>query len=722
MFMVGFFCNIRVKLQIMHKTLFSIILVLSFLQGIWGQRSTKEIMDSLRIKLYSADITEREQIKILNRLTFRWSYAHRDSANYYLNKYKVLVNKLGDRKHLSYVARFESLRLLEEGNIPKAIHYDKYRIELGLELGDYSIASNACSDLGNGYLKIGNLDSALIAYELGLNYATKGAKITPKARALINIGELNKIKGNYLLALLNTQKALDLCLDYNLIGFLASTYNLLGEIYLEVEDIEKAKKHFKKAIEWAIHTNNKNKLAISYEMLAKSQIANNQFDLAEQNLKQSIIVGAQSKINNIEGRARWKLADLYRIQHRNEAALEMLEQSLSLLEQNNDSLELINALVTRGFVLNEIHDFNSAKQSCLQANEINKKTGQKINEIDLCQCLYSAYKGTGEYQQAVQYLESYTILKDSVMNFSISREITQLEEQKIYEAKLLSDSITNLTEMGNLELSHQKEVNQQQRYIFISIAITTLALLVLFFLSIVFYSNRKKKMQLETKNQLIENQKEEISSSLNEKEILLKEIHHRVKNNLQIISGLLELQSNILGEGEAANALLEGQARVKSMALIHQKLYQTDNLALVNMKDYTYELTKYLETLFRKEKKVAVNIDIINIKLDIDTAIPLGLIINELFSNAFKYAFDLEIVPTIHISIQQLTTGVYELRFSDNGKGLESDFDVKLLKSLGLKLVRRLTQQLFGRFEMTSKNGLHFLIQFKDTALRKNIE
>ena len=120
----------------------------------------------------------------------------------------------------------------------------------------------------------------------------------------------------------------------------------------------------------------------------------------------------------------------------------------------------------------------------------------------------------------------------------------------------------------------------------------------------------------------------------------MKEIHHRVKNNLQVISGLLELQSKALNDEAAKDALREGRNRVRSIALIHQNLYQFENLSTIELKRFVNDLCRQVESVFKKQNKVAMNIKVPDLRLDIDSAVPLGLIMNELLSNSFKYAFN----------------------------------------------------------------------------------
>ncbi len=216
----------------------------------------------------------------------------------------------------------------------------------------------------------------------------------------------------------------------------------------------------------------------------------------------------------------------------------------------------------------------------------------------------------------------------------------------------------------------------------------------------------------------IQHQKEIIQSSLSEKETLLREIHHRVKNNLQIISSLLNIQSRYIKDENVLSSMQEGQCRVQAMSLIHQNLYQSDHLTNVNMENYLNELIAYLSNIFTgNENRIRVVVDASNIHFDIDTAIPLGLIVNELISNAFKYAFEKDKTGCIWVTVKSINEEDYKLVIQDNGKGFSIDADPVNNKSLGFKLVNILSKQLRGSFNMTSDNGAKFEVKFKDLRI-----
>jgi len=213
---------------------------------------------------------------------------------------------------------------------------------------------------------------------------------------------------------------------------------------------------------------------------------------------------------------------------------------------------------------------------------------------------------------------------------------------------------------------------------------------------------------------------EKIESSLKEKEVLLREIHHRVKNNLQIISSMLNLQTNYISDKKSLAILEESRNRVRSMALIHEKLYQNESFSSLNIKDYVIELVNNLMRSYRADSRIISEINISDIFINTDTAIPLGLIINELVSNSLKYAFPDGRKGKITISLIPITSEKFQMIISDNGVGLPENFDIKKTNTLGLQLVSSLVTQLDGEILLTNNAGAQLQIDFKGLNLKSS--
>lgn len=212
---------------------------------------------------------------------------------------------------------------------------------------------------------------------------------------------------------------------------------------------------------------------------------------------------------------------------------------------------------------------------------------------------------------------------------------------------------------------------------------------------------------------------EELQSStvsLKEKEVLLKEVHHRVKNNLQIISSLLSLQMHGVSDKSTLDFFADNTRRIKSMALVHETLYQSKNISEVNFAGYLHALIGSVKDSYRNEKTINVFLEAESHNLKIDTAIPCGLIINELITNSYKYAFNGKPGGEINLRFTKDKakgkSGNYKLSVKDNGVGLPEKFDINKSTTLGLQLVTILTEQLDGTLSLESKEGASFTIDF----------
>lgn len=205
-----------------------------------------------------------------------------------------------------------------------------------------------------------------------------------------------------------------------------------------------------------------------------------------------------------------------------------------------------------------------------------------------------------------------------------------------------------------------------------------------------------------------------LAKSLDEKEMLLKEIHHRVKNNLMIISSLLSLQSHYIKDKAALDVFKESQNRTKSMAMIHERLYQSTDLKKIDLGDYIRSLANDLyRTMISDPSRVKLDVDVEDLKIDINTVVPLGLIVNELVTNSMKHAFPGDESGHVNVELYH-ENGEIVLKIADNGIGFPKDLDYKNTSSLGLQLVNNLTSQIDGELELDRSQGTAFTLIFEE--------
>jgi PAS domain S-box-containing protein len=212
----------------------------------------------------------------------------------------------------------------------------------------------------------------------------------------------------------------------------------------------------------------------------------------------------------------------------------------------------------------------------------------------------------------------------------------------------------------------------------------------------------------------------QIHASLQEKEVLLREIHHRVKNNLQVIASLLNMQADLLPDERTRGLLFDTQARVQSMALIHEKFSLSSSLAAINLGDYLREL---VEELFRSYAPRAVEYDVeaAPIAVNIDTAVPCGLIASELISNCLKHAFPNGRPGRVNVVLEIVEPDLYALHVKDDGVGLPSNFESRRSESLGLQLIDTLARQLGASLQVESTGGTTFRLRFQEARYKARV-
>jgi len=372
------------------------------------------------------------------------------------------------------------------------------------------------------------------------------------------------------------------------------------------------------------------------------------------------------------------------------------------LSQSIEDENLYIELYAQSFMVNlyqAIGKSNKSVESFERAKQLTKLVQAGEVELELLKDGVVLFEKRKDYRQAFEVHKEYIALRDSI-NFKENYKVL-IDEAAAhkYWQESIADSIQNSEEVKRTKLEGEVILAKEQRNFYLSLAGVGLLIIV----SGIFLFGYRRA----------EKQRREISKRDEEKEILLKEIHHRVKNNLQVISSLLDLQTRSLDDVSAIDALKDGQNRVMAMSLIHQRLYQTDNIGNIVFNDFTNQLFTQLKLTFDAENVQLKTSDSTQ-ALDIDTAIPIGLILNELITNSFKHAFTDGEAGTISIFLTlDSDKNQFVLEYSDSGKGLPEHIQFEGSKSMGLRLISRLSFQLFGEATYSDKK---FTISFRDIS------
>ena len=318
----------------------------------------------------------------------------------------------------------------------------------------------------------------------------------------------------------------------------------------------------------------------------------------------------------------------------------------------------------------------------------------------------------GDYTSAFRELEKSEIYSDSVYH---SSELKQLDSIRTAFATAQKEKDNELLRAQTA--SQQKTLTQDALTRKINFSALALLLIIIGLVVNRYRIKQRTNRQLELQKQEIDNKNQELEKLLASKEWLLSEIHHRVKNNLQIMMNLLNMQAGAVKNEEAVDAIRDSQNRLHAMSLIHQKLYQTVDKQLIPMQSYIREFVYTLHDNFYRGSSVRLDLHLIPFQLDITQAIPLALILNEAVTNAYKYAFT-DAAPgaprILGITTEYLDDGeTLGLYIKDNGKGMPANLNTRDTTSLGISLMRGLSEQIHGEMHIENKNGVTVTIQFK---------
>lgn len=537
------------------------------------------------------------------------------------------------------------------------------------------------------YETISKYDSAIYHYQKNSDTALEFDLEEVFADAQHGIGRSLSAQENLVQAQEKLIEALDYYKANELFEKQAYVYNDIGIILHKSGDLAGAKSAYKRAIQ--IHPKEHyralSRLAIAYE---NENSLDSAYAIYE---RLSTVYLASNNLRNLLS-TYINLAIVYEKLGQNDKMIYYYTTSAALAKKLNYTKGLAGVyhnLVRAHFMLSHFSAsqayLDSAYQAATDSKELEVYTKLKGDEAFIAQ-------EKGNYRKAAFLYEEFFILKDSLYR--------QQQANIIQELNVRYETASNKQKITELQLN-QKDValslvrSRNQRNLFISgFAI------VLIVAGLLFYQYRSKKRTSE----ILSTKNEQISASLAEREILLKEIHHRVKNNLQVISSLLYLQAESLTDEAAIDAVRQGQHRVEAMGLIHQRLYSTEDVRGVDIQGYFEQLCEEILTVFGSEdSEIDYQVETNQLKLDIDTVIPLGLIVNELITNAIKYAFPEREEGKITINVNH-EGGKLIVLVKDNGIGMTEE-SLKKVNSFGWKMMRSLSRKLEAEIEIKNDSG-----------------
>lgn len=563
----------------------------------------------------------------------------------------------------------------------------------------------AYEQMGRAESYLGNFKAAFDDYEKAYKYyKTSGEKVR-EAAVLNRMGETKRSMDEYEESLKYLQASIKIYEEHGNANEMGSGYISIGILHAVRGDEVEAEKYFLQAVESFKSVDNKDREYLTLLNLGALYNEMREFEKAIKVLTQA---SDYFKANGPEirlGVAYFNLGvanfELEKLKESKTAYLKGLE----IFERLGDKFRINGAIMGLSRIDFKLGNTDFALVNAERALAGFVEVGSLSQQIVAFDHISKIFETKKDYKKALEYRYLYEEMNDSVHNQETEARIAELEEK--YQSEVKDQQLAQTrAELELSELILQKQ--QNQKFAFMGVAAFILIILVLLFNQ--FRIKKRTNDTLREKNAIIE-------KSLGEKEVLLKEIHHRVKNNLQFISSMLNLQARHVKDEHALAVLLESKTRIHSMALVHQKLYQEDNLTGVSMQEYLNNLLDSLQHFYKIQKetiKVVTSIDAM--LLDIDTAMPIGLLVNEMITNCFKYAFDANQVGLVNISLVE-KGGNLELIVQDNGRGFTEQVEQVSADRFGFKLMKSLADKLGGTLEIDTTDGV--LITLNITNYKK---
>lgn len=542
----------------------------------------------------------------------------------------------------------------------------------------------------------GDFITALTYYKANYKYSKQHNDSLQIAKSAHFSGSLNMFLGNNVISQKHLLEATKI---YNRLGSVnqqANISNTLGKFYSNINQEEKGEEKYLNALKKFEVLNDSIGLSTVNANLGLFYTELGEFKKAEYHLMK------QKGYNIIHPTLREMgfhydyLGYLRLKEDRFEDAYQAIIKSLKIRENLSSTYNICESKLSAADVLIKLNRNDEAIKHLKDVINFSNSKHQSLNhQIYAYDLLTEAYEKTGNYKDAFINLKAYNVVNDSVF----SKESMEIIADK--DAKY--DKQKKDTEIALLNKEKEISRNEASRSKTIAI-ISSISLLLLLIGAIALY---KLYIKINQKNKII-------TKALEDRELLLHETHHRVKNNLQMISSLLNLQSKHVKDEKIFEVLQNGRNRVQSMAILHKNLYVGEDLNMVNIQNYFEGLIKNILDSYKKTKdEVGLKIEAKGIMMDVESVVPIGLIVNELITNSLKHAFTLAETDTPEVIVKMVENDVnYILSVKDNGVGIDTDILKNKTGSFGQRLIQLFTNKLKANMSINNQNGTEVVITF----------
>ncbi|MEZ4938723.1 MAG: histidine kinase dimerization/phosphoacceptor domain -containing protein [Crocinitomicaceae bacterium] len=583
--------------------------------------------------------------------------------------------------------------------------YSKIQIQLAERLDDSKNIILGYSALGSIYFRKGEIKDALYYYSRAKDLAEKTENAERLFTISVNIASLNIIQGknfealrNYFIARSNLYKIKELKGQKNSkkLKLYEGQLNLnIGIAYFNMNDLTNATRFYSEAMTIAMQLKDSSTLAKAYTNLAEIEMIEQNYNVAEdflyrsKRLKEAIGDSISLKLNYL------LIGQLYLELGKFDKALQNFKVVDQLLDRFPDLTVEKKYYISLGTYYLRQNRVNYAIDFLNKSKDLNAKEYSLKDEIEINQLLSESHFLVKDYEKANLYREIYEGIRDSIYNSEASLEIARLEMFYNAQYDKLRDSL-NIQRENTLR-SEEIRIKEVQNFYLI----LWLVFLAIAFGAIVYVLG------------IVRKRNKELKKSIKEKEALMKEVHHRVKNNFQIISSLMNIQANKLKSSKFINPMQNMQNRILAMSLVHEKLYVSEFQEAVDVNEYFRDLAESIKkSLFTNKSAIEMHVEGDDFRISLEKAIPLGLIVNELITNSIKYGAQEGTEVNVQIFIKKQGNQV-EIILHDDGKGFPEDFNPEAYtESIGLELVHVLIEQLDGTIEFKNNGGAQVDIKF----------
>ena len=562
--------------------------------------------------------------------------------------------------------------------------YSHRTLAEGVKITDPRVRASVFTNMGVAYSAVGLPDSSIGFYDKALALYTQEKDTINVVTIQTNLAIIYKNKGLYDKSLETSFGALSMLERRAPDRVLASCYNTIGVVYEKTNDYQDALSYYYKALTVRRQIGYLNGVGQSYNNIGEVYMNLSQYDSALANFLLALDIkrstgdqgAAASTLSNIGatliGLGKPAQAEVY------------LRESLALKNESRDREGMAVTLNSLAEAKLMIGDLPAAEAYLAEADPIIREAGA-LNELKInLELKTRLYKQRKDYARAFQYAEALIVIKDSLLT---SEKAEQLQNMQIrYETEKREQQIALLEQSNRARLA---EIEVKQFWIY-GLALTILFIAII---GALVYKNLRTAR-----------------SHRRQQEMLWKELNHRVKNNLQILSSIFTLQVQQQTDKAVLQAMKSGEGRVNAMALIHKKLYSDNESLDIKIREYIGELVQYLVHSYGfDQKQLRLSVQVEEIHLDVDKVIRIGLIVNELVSNAFKYAYSGQEAPSLEVRISQNAKDIH-VEIKDNGTGVPDSFDIESAQSFGLRMIRVFTRELRGKLAVRNQNGACFTL------------